>query len=132
MIVADTSIWVEFLKKNEDVFTRMRSLLDNHEILGVECVFGELLQGARNDRECAIIEGYWENLPRLNETNLWIEAGRYSGEYKLLSKGIGLIDAAIIIAARRTESSIWTSDKKLARVLKKDDIFHISNKINDD
>lgn len=40
-----------------------------------------------------------------------------------MSKGIGLIDAAIIIAARSKDCQIWSLDKKLLSCLKQKEIF---------
>ena len=123
MIVTDTSIWVEFFKKNEPIFSSLVTLLENRDVLGIECIFGELLQGARNKREKAILRSYWENLHKTAESGIWIKAGEYSSEKKLLPKGIGLIDAAIIIAAKKTSSKIWTLDKKLLKVLEKEERY---------
>ena len=130
MIIVDTSVWVEFLKKKEAFFARMTSLLEDGEILAVECIFGELLQGARNGRERKLIEAYWDNIPKIDEKGLWVEAGQYSGRDKLLSKGVGLIDAAIITAARKTSSQIWTLDKRLRKELEKAESYNVSNGVN--
>ncbi len=118
MILADTSIWIEFLKKNKKVFAMMQEKLEKRKILAVECIFGELLQGAKNKREQRIITSYWEYLPKIDESGIWIQAGIYSGEKRLNSKGIGLIDAAILLVARKTDSTIWTLDKKLQNILR--------------
>lgn len=120
MIILDTSIWIEFLKGNPNYFMVARYLLENQEVIAVECIFGELLQGAKNKKESEIIRHYWENLPKINHEGLWIKAGEYSSENNLLSKGVGLIDAAIIIAAQRISAQIWTLDKKLNSILGND------------
>lgn len=119
MIILDTSIWIEFLKGNPHYFKVIRQLLENQEVIVIECIFGELLQGAKNKRECEIIKHYWENLPETKHEGLWIEAGEYSSENNFMSKGIGLIDAVIIIAAQRSNAQIWTLDKKLYSILGK-------------
>jgi len=119
MILADTSIWIEFLRAREPAFSGMASLLEQQIVLGVQCVFGELLQGARTAVERRTIVAYWENVPKIDERELWIEAGRYSGENSLLSRGVGLIDAAIMVAGRRSGARIWTLDERFARVLGK-------------
>jgi len=120
MIILDTSIWIEFLKGNLYYFTIVRQLLENQEVMVVECIFGELLQGAKNNEESEIIKKYWESLPKIKHEGLWIEAGEYSYENNLISKGVGLIDAAIIIAAQRVNARIWTLDKRLHSILGND------------
>jgi predicted nucleic acid-binding protein len=61
MIILDTSVWIEFLKKHEPYFTTISPLLEQKEILAVECVFGELLQGVKNEEE--------QNIHKEIETN---------------------------------------------------------------
>lgn len=126
MIVLDTSIWIEYFKQNPDYAPKIKKLLENREILAVECIFGELLQGAKSRRENELLTSYWESLPKCKRKNLWIDAGRYSAENKLHAKGIGLIDCAIIISARNHKAKIWSLDKKLTAVLKEDEIFTTS------
>ena len=130
MIIADTSIWVEFFKRIDPIFSSLVTLLENRNILGLSCIFGELLQGTRNKRERQTIQSYWDNLPKTDESSLFFEAGSYSGEYKLLSKGIGLIDTVILVAARNSSSQVWTLDKKLLNALASEEQFYLVNGIN--
>jgi predicted nucleic acid-binding protein len=123
MIIIDTSIWIEFFKQNVQYSGHITKLLETQKILAVECIFGELLQGVRNNREREIINMYWENLPKCKDDAVWIEAGNYSSEHKLVSKGVGLIDTVILISARRNKARVWTLDKKLAGILKSEEIF---------
>ena len=117
MIIVDTSVWIEFLRKNDKIFLHLEEKIQNREAYAIEPVFGELLQGARGQRENDIIKLYWNYLPKVEEKNIWIEAGIYSSTHKLISKGVGLIDSIIIILAKKTQSKIWTLDKKLKAVL---------------
>ena len=124
MIILDTSIWIEFFKQNPDFASNVEILLEEKKVLGLQCIFGELLQGARNDQEIDIIISYWENLPKCNEDNIWIKAGIYSSKNKLPSKGIGIIDSIIAIAIRQNNAKLWTLDKKLKNNLKKEEIYN--------
>jgi predicted nucleic acid-binding protein len=122
-IIADTSIWIEFFKCNKNIFSIFRERLENQEILAVECVFGELLQGVKNNNEQKVILSYWDSLPKLNETGIWVRAGTFSSENNLLNKGVGLIDCVIIILAKENNLRVWTLDKKLSDVLDKGLIY---------
>ena len=51
MIILDTSVWIEFLKNNPEYFSKIEYLLENQQVLAVECIFGELLQGEKNKSE---------------------------------------------------------------------------------
>jgi predicted nucleic acid-binding protein len=117
MIILDTSVWIEFLKNNPLFSPQVKALLEQQEVLGVEWIFGELLQGAADKREKGIILSYWENIRRFDSLGAWIEAGIFFSEQRMHSKGVGIIDCAIVIAARRTHSRIWSLDKKLNNIL---------------
>ena len=121
MIIIDTSIWIEFFKNNPEYQAAVKSLLEEQKVLAIECVFAELLQGAKNKREREILSSYWENLPKYECGDIWIDAGRFSSENKLVSKGIGLIDCVIVVSAKNSGSKIWSLDKKLNSILKKDE-----------
>ena len=123
MIISDTSVWIEFLKKKEPFFTLQKRLLEERQVIALECIFGELLQGAHNMRESTLILDYWNNLPKIEEKGLWIDAGSLSGKLRLSAKGVGLIDAFILKAADASDSQIWTLDRKLTAVLPKDRVF---------
>ncbi len=125
MIVVDTSAWIEFFKGHSSVFPKLKSLLEKGEILAVEPVFGELLQGAKNKREREIISNYWYYLPKFSMDGYFFKAGTESGKNKWLDKGVGLINSSILIYARRHECKIWTFDKKLLSILQYDEQFNI-------
>jgi len=95
MIIFDTSIWIEHLRNNPTFFPKTSKLPESREILAVECVFGELLQGIKNKTEREIIINFWTCLPKEHYENIIIQAGEYCAENKLLDHGVGLIDAII-------------------------------------
>jgi predicted nucleic acid-binding protein len=113
VIIADTSIWVEFLRNREPVHARLKELLERGSVLGQECIFGELLSGTRSARETGLIESYWKSLPRIDETGTWLEAGRLSASRDLHARDVGLVDAAILALANRAGAEIWTLDRRL-------------------
>lgn len=124
-IIVDTSIWVEFLKGNQLYFSPLQDLLENQNVLVIDCIFAELLQGAKDKRERDIILSYWNNLPKVEIPDLYINAGLYSSEHKLTSKGIGLIDSVILISCYHYKTKLWTLDKKLQNALKKEERYSL-------
>ena len=123
MIILDTSVWIEHLKNNQNFFPMICKLLETKEILAVECIFGELLQGVKKKSERDIILGFWKHLPREHYENIIIEAGEYSARNKLLDHGVGLIDAIILMHGIKTDSKIWTLDKKFLRVIPEELVY---------
>ena len=114
MIVVDTSVWIDFFRgTHQQLNDKLELLIENNEIVALSCVFGELLQGVKNENEEKTILDFWHNLSKIDETNLFIEAGRSSNKYKQLNKGVGLIDSYILTAALKNNLPLWTFDKKL-------------------
>ena len=120
MIILDTSIWIEHLKNNQNYFPRISRLLEGAEILAVECVFGELLQGVKNKTEKEILLNFWKHLPKKYYENIIAEAGEYSAKNKLLAHGVGLIDTIILMHGIKSNSKIWTLDTNFLRVIPKE------------
>ncbi len=123
MIVLDTSIWIEFFRGNQSYSPIVKDLLEKRSILAVECIFGELLQGALSRREQTVIESYWKNLPKSSSEEVFIEAGKYSSDNRLHIKGVGLIDCVIVISCRKYKAQLWSLDKKLNSLLRKEELF---------
>ncbi len=123
MIILDTSIWIEYFKKNEEFKLPIDNLLREKKIMAFDFIFGELLQGAR-ENEKARIFAIWEILPKVNISGIGFYAGRYSCENKYYEKGIGLIDCAIIYATIQSNSLIWTLDKKILNHLENKYIYN--------
>lgn len=123
MILADTSIWIEFFRGKEPVHSRLKTLIEQQNVYAAECVFGELLQGALDTTEQAILSEYWHSLPKLDESGIFIEAGVFSSTNKLTAKGVGLIDTVIMLLARKNGLLLWTLDKKLLGLLKSSEIY---------
>jgi predicted nucleic acid-binding protein len=124
MIIPDTSVWIEFLKGKEPFLTELGLLLEERQVIALECIFGELLQGAKTRRERKVVTDYWNNLPKIEEQGLWVKAGLHAGEHKLFAKGLGLIDVFILTAAGSISARVWTLDKKMASLLTENMTFH--------
>jgi predicted nucleic acid-binding protein len=116
-IIVDTSVWIEYFKGNEKYFDFIQELLEKNEIITIELIFAELLQGARNKKETEMLKSYYGLIPKAEIENLCILAGEFSRQEKFISKGIGLIDACIITATIFSDSRLWTLDKKIQNYL---------------
>jgi predicted nucleic acid-binding protein len=122
-VVFDTSVWIEYFKANPDFFGPCQQLLEGRSVYAMDIIFAELVQGARGRRELSVIGGYYESLPRLHNGGLIYEAGLFSQQEKLISKGVGLIDAIIIYGVMKHSLQLWTLDKKIMKFLSSDYLF---------
>ncbi len=123
MILVDTSVWIEFFKKREPYFSRMRQEIEAGRILVHSLVFAELLQGCRTADESEILLDYWEALHDVQSSSGIVEGGLLSFQRKLLSKGVGLVDAVLVSETRRRNAKLWTLDKGLSRAIEGAHLF---------
>lgn len=117
MIAVDTSIWIEFFKDQPEIVFLLKQEIRRQKILAVGCIFAELLQGVKNQRELKIIKDYWTHLPKLDETHIWVEVG--------YTKGIGLIDAFLLTYCKTYKTKIWSLDKKMLSAADKRMIYTV-------
>ena len=114
MILADTSIWVDHLRRSEAM---LEQLLQARRILLHPFVIGELAMGNWPKRDLTLRD--LRKLPQAvtashNEMLLFID------QHKLFGLGMGYVDSHLLAAVRLTPgSSLWTRDKKLHSVADK-------------
>lgn len=111
MVLADTSVWIDHLRRADD---RLRRLLDDGAIAGHPFVLGEIALG--NLRQRKLILQLLADLPAAiqaadDEVLRVIEAHELAGE------GIGYVDAHLIASTLLTpDARLWTRDKRLKAV----------------
>ncbi|MDR1997699.1 MAG: PIN domain-containing protein [Candidatus Margulisbacteria bacterium] len=123
MLILDTSLWIEVFNLNPAYYPRVLPLIEQREIFAIECVFGELLQGARNKAEQGQILQYRACLPKINNKEIFIEAGLYVNKHKLYARGVGLIEAVILMHGLHAKAKIWTLDKKFKKIIPKELVY---------
>ena len=118
-IIADSSVWFEYFKGNDPYFNKVQAYLNILSIKIIDPIVGEIVQGALNQKEINFIREHIQYVPKIEIKDLFEKAGEYSFKNKLISKGIGLIDACLIYATIETNSLLWTLDKKIINFLDK-------------
>ena len=111
MILADTSIWIDHLRKGDE---RLRDLLLAGRILCHPLIVAEIALGSLKARDEVL--GLLDNLPMLVEAQI-AETRFMIEDRRLFSRGIGLVDAALVAACLIAPGSrLWTRDQRLAAV----------------
>jgi predicted nucleic acid-binding protein len=111
VILVDTSVWIDHLRRGDDGLTE---LLNQRLVLTHPFVIGELALG--NLRQRDIVLSALLGIPRANVAND-DEVMRLINQESLFGFGIGYIDAHLLAAARLTaDASLWTRDKRLSAV----------------
>jgi predicted nucleic acid-binding protein len=111
VILVDTSVWVDHLRKGDQVLGR---LLFAGRVLAHPFIVGELSLGVLRQREAVL--GALMDLPQATiateeEVFRFIEANGLPGS------GIGYVDAHLLAATRLTPgAALWTRDKRLSEV----------------
>ena len=107
MILVDTSIWIEHLRRGSK---ELSSLLEKVQVLVHPFVIGEL--------SCGNLKNRREVLALLHELPAATIAENYEvleliETRKLMGQGIGWIDAHLLAAALLSGTPLWTVDRKL-------------------
>lgn len=111
-VLVDTSAWIEFFRKKEPYHTVVLGLVDDDRVCCAGIVLGELLQGAKSDRELKVLKDFLHVFEFVPETaDLWEKAGELS--YAMRRKGdpVGLSDCFLAVAAKACDAEILTLDR---------------------
>ena len=109
MILVDTSIWIDHLRKGD---LGLFSLLGKNQVLMHPFVLGELAAGALDDR--ASVLDIFRKLPTILPARDF-EVLAFIESAKLHGTGIGYVDAHLLCAVRLVAGSgLWTRDARLA------------------
>lgn len=110
MVLVDTSVWIDHFRATND---QLVSLLTEGQVLTHPFVIGEIACGGQRQRQEIL-----SLLPLLPQAKVAADADVLSllEDYELYGKGIGWIDAHLLASSALSHSTLWTLDKKLARL----------------
>lgn len=108
MILADTSVWVDHLRRGD---ARLRALLENAQVLAHPFVVGEIACGSLSDR--ALVLDLLRDLPTATVAEAE-EVLAFIDRRGIHGKGFGYVDAHLLAAVALTPGArLWTRDKRL-------------------
>lgn len=108
MILVDTSIWIEHLRRGDE---RLARILEQGQVLSHPYVIGELALGSLRNRERIL--GALQDLPQTSVPTD-DEVLRFVEQNALYDVGIGYIDVHLLAAVRLSPgTTLWTGDKRL-------------------
>jgi len=108
VILADTSVWVDHLRRRND---QLAQLLIESEVVGHPFVTGEIALGHLERR--AEVLALLGNLPQARQAE-HEELLRFVTEHELAGSGLGWIDVHLLAAAALDHSRLWTLGKRLS------------------
>jgi len=110
MILVDTSVWVDHLRRGNPI---LKPLLEKGDVLCHDLIVGELSCGSLKNREEVL--ALLANLPRILQA-AHKETLMFVTQHGLYGKGIGWIDAHLLASARLSHARLWTIDRRLAAI----------------
>lgn len=111
MILADTSVWVDHLRRADPL---LATLLRQERIAMHPMVIGELCCGSLKNR--ARLADLWQEMPRLAEVS-HSQAMRFIEQHQLMSRGVGFIDVHLLAAVAAVRGAqLWSTDNRLAGI----------------
>lgn len=118
MIVADTSAWVNFLRKPASTTGReMDSLLAQNEIALTGIVLAEVLQGAKEESEYEKLRDLLDAVPFLEDSQeTWAKVGHLAFGLRREGRPIPVTDAAVATVAIEHNCPILTLDEHFRRI----------------
>ena len=108
MILVDTSVWVDHLRRRDDA---LAALLEAGEVVCHPFIVGELACGGIQNRPeilsllCALPSA---TKAEDDEVLLFID------RHHLMGRGLGLIDVHLLASCMLAGTSLWTRDAKLS------------------
>lgn len=108
MVLADTSVWIDFLRAGGS----LTHLLESNQVLVHPWVIGELACGNLQRRE--EILGYLNELPCISVATDR-EVLHFIEKRGLMGRGVGYIDMHLLASVQlHRHATLWTLDRKLA------------------
>lgn len=117
-VVADTSVWIEYLRQGERGWAaELDDLLERGQVLMCGPVLAEFLAGLPPERRSA----FWVRLQALPWAELeraaWLRVASVAGDLRRRGQVVALTDIAIAVAAAAGSAAVWTADTDFERVL---------------
>lgn len=116
-VLVDTSAWIEFFRKKEPYHGIISGLIDDDRICCTGLIVAELIQGAKSDKEIAVLKEFLHVFDFIRgDVMLWEKAGELSYAMRSKGKPAGLADCYIAAAASANKSYILTLDRDFENI----------------
>jgi predicted nucleic acid-binding protein len=113
LILVDTSVWVEHLRRGD---AQLVDLLESNAVIMHPFVVGEIACGSLSDR--ALTLELLQHLPSATVADTDEIIG-YIERHRLHGKGIGYVDVHLLASAAISGAKLWTRDRRLRLVAQK-------------
>ena len=118
MVIADTSIWIQFLRmRGSPEHQEIDRLLEQGRVAMVGPVLGELLQGARTSDEFERLRARLIALSFILETEeTWLRLGELSFQLRQRGTPLPVVDVLIAALAIENDCAVYPLDQHFQRI----------------
>ena len=118
MVVLDTSVWIEYLKRPDSVPGReARHLLVTDQALLAGPVLAELLRGTRSIGEADALQSVLDAVPFVaGDRSTWAQTGQLAAELQRRGEALPLVDVHIAAIAIEHGASVYSLDRDFERI----------------
>jgi hypothetical protein len=119
-VLVDTSIWIDYFKgEDEELLKKTDEFLTDAVVYVPKVVMAELIQGAKSEKEIAVIESFIEAFHIIDQTeHTWLKVGKLSYSMKRRGLNVNLVDCYIAVLAEEHHCKIFSLDEHF-KVIKK-------------
>jgi len=111
-VLVDTSVWIEFFLGRNPGCRAVARWIDEDRVVCAGLVLGELLQGARSQREREALEDFPEVFDFIAESpRLWAEAGKLANRLRRRGTTVGLANCYLAVSAASAGVRLATLDR---------------------
>lgn len=119
MILADTSIWIDYLRGQNNLLAQY---IQQDQLTIHSMILGELALGSFQDRQ-KLLRGC-ASLPLMPTVSHDVVM-EFIDEFSLMGKGIGWVDANLLVAVSQDSAKLWTRDKRLNVIAQDLNLAHV-------
>jgi len=119
-VLIDTSVWIAYFKNShKQLIEKVDDVLTHGSVYVPKVVIAELIQGAKTDKDSAVIEEFVNAFAVIDQTaDTWLKAGRLSFLMKKKGSTVHIIDCYIAILANEHNCSILSLDEHFRSIQK--------------
>lgn len=118
MVLVDTSVWIEFLDRNNPSVRRdLEALLRQGVVATAGLVLGELRSGCQSRQQAVRLLQAMEPLVYLEaDRGAYLRAGELAAECSARGYRIGIADCLLATLAMRESATVFTLDRDFERI----------------
>lgn len=109
-VLIDTSVWIEFFRKNEPYYSLVLRLIDEDKVCITRISIAELIQGIKSEREIGFLKEFENVFTYLQDSpSVWLKTGELSFMLRQRGMTVGLSDLSVV--AEQNNVMIFTLDR---------------------